>query len=188
VGRVTIAVVGSTCADEVGALTRRAFMRSTPERILFEEKPEADLGLLYAIVVMVLIDDIILTLLLIHLGAPQLLVIVVIGMNAALLALAFSFVRLRKVRLTDRRVVLRFGISGSSILLSNIRSVGVEDPPTWNKIGLVSGWRGTAVYCFKSSSPFVKLEYGTRKLRKVFFNVDRLPEFITKLKRIMEPR
>jgi hypothetical protein len=167
-------------------MTRRTLERSIPERVLFEEKPEADLGLLYAIAVMIVFDDIVITLLMINLGAPELLVGVILALNAVLFALVYSFTRLRKVKLTDRRVIVRFGISRSSILIPNMRSVTVEDPPTWNRSGLVSGWRGRTVYCFKGSSPFVKIEYGTGKLRSVFFNVDRLPEFVAKLRKIRE--
>jgi hypothetical protein len=167
-------------------MTNRTLQRIIPERVLFEEKPEADLGLLYAIAVMVAFDDVVITLLLINLDASQLMIGVILAFNAVLFAFVFSFVRLRKVKLTTRRVVVRFGISRSVILISNIRSVTVEDPPGWNRAGLVSGWRGRVVYCFKGSSPFVKIEYGTGKLRRVFFNVDRLPEFIAKLTKIRE--
>lgn len=167
-------------------MTRRTLERSIPERVLFEEKPEADLGLLYAIVVMIVFDDIVITLLVINLEAPELMVGVILALNAILFALVFSFASLRKVKLTDRRVVVRFGISRSAIRIPNIRSVAVEDPPSWNRSGLVSGWRGRTVYCFKGSSPFVKIEYGNGKLRSVFFNIDRLPEFIAKLKKIRE--
>ena len=169
-------------------MAKRALEKSIPERILFEEKPQADLGLLYAIIVVVFSDDIFVTLLLVYLGAPQLLLIAILGMNAALFVVIYSFVRLRRVRLTDRRVAIRFGIYGSSIRISSMLSVTVEDPPSWNKAGLVSGWRRTRVFCFKGSSPFVKIEYGTGKPRKVFFNVDRLPEFVAKLRRIKEPQ
>lgn len=168
------------------ATTRRTLERSVPERVLFEENPEADLGLLYAIAVMIVFDDIVITLLMINLGAPQLMVGVIFVLNAILFALVYSFFRLRRVKLTDQRVIVRFGISRSSIRIPNIRSVTVEDPPSWNRSGLVSGWRGRTVYCFKGSSPFVKIEYGTGKPRSIFFNIDRLPEFIAKLKKIRE--
>ena len=101
----------------------RSLPTSRPrERVLFEEKPEVDLGLLYAVTVMLVFDDIVMTLLLINLGAPELMVTIILVINAVLFALIFSYAHLRRVTLTDRRVVVRFGISRTSIPISSIRS------------------------------------------------------------------
>jgi hypothetical protein len=157
------------------------------ERILFEEKPSADTGLFAAIAAILLIDDLVIALLLLYFDIPKEIFYVVAVINILLLGLLYSFVHFRRVKLTDQRVYVRFGISRSSILVSDIRSFFVSDPPAWSRMGPgVSGWRGRRVYCFTTGSPFIMIQYGTGKLRRVFFNVDHLPEFVTKLRAIKE--
>lgn len=155
------------------------------ERVLFEEKPKTDTSFFAAIVAMLLIDDFVVALVLLYLDIPREVLYVVVVINILLIGFVYSYVHSRSVKLTDQRIYIRFGISRSSILVSDIRSFSVSDPPTWSKMGPgVSGWRGRKAYCFKTGSPFVMIEHGKGKPRRLFFNVDRLPEFITKLREI----
>jgi len=169
-------------------VTGKSFEKSVMERVLFTEKPETDAGLFVAVAAIVVTDNIVVVLLLLYLSLPELVVILVLISNILILGLVYSYVRFREVRLTNQRIFVRFGISRTSIPISNIRSFYVSDPPSWTTwTAGVSGWRSRVVYCFKSTSPFVMIERDTKKLRRVYFNVNDLPNFIAKLRKLKEP-
>jgi hypothetical protein len=157
------------------------------ERVLFEEKPRSDNSFFAAIVSMLLIDDLVVVLLLLYFNVPKEVIYGVLGMNILLAGIVYSYVHFRTVKLTDRRIYIRFGLSRSSVPLADIRSFSVSDPPSWGKLGPgVSGFRGRKVFCFSTSSTFLMIEHGTKKPRSLFFNVDHLQEFIAKLRQVKE--
>jgi hypothetical protein len=171
----------------VTPLTKNSVHKRLLERVLFEEKPSADTGLFVALAVILLIDDLAIALLLLYFNIPREVLYVVAVINILLLGFLYSFVTFRRVKLTDQRVYIRFGISRSSILVSDMRFFSVSDPPAWSRmVPGVPGWRGKRVYCFKTGSPFVMIEHGTGKPRRVFFNVDHLPEFVAMLRALKE--
>jgi len=170
-------------------VTRKSAEKRVMERVLFTEKPETDTGLFAAVAGIVVMDNFVVVLLLLYLSLPELVVILVLISNILIFGLIYSYVRFREVRLTNQRIFVRFGISRTSIPISNIRSFTVSDPPSWTTwTAGVSGWRSRVVYCFKSASPFVMIERDTKKLRRVYFNVNDLSNFIVKLKKLKEPQ
>jgi hypothetical protein len=157
------------------------------ERVLFEEKPKTDASFFAAIVLMLLIDDFVVALLLLYLNVPREVIYALVFINILMIAFVYFYVHFRSVKLTDWGIYIRFGMSRSAIRISDVTSFAVSDPPAWSKMGPgVSGWRGKKVYCFKTSSPFVMIEHGSRRPKRVFFNVDRLSEFMVKLREIKE--
>ena len=159
------------------------------ERVLFEEKPKSERSFFAAIVLILLIDDLIVALLLIYVNVPREVMYGVVVINILLIGFVYSYLHFRSVKLTDQRIYIRFGLSRSSVPLSNIRSFSVSDPPFWSKIGPgVSGFRGRKVYCFNTSSPFLMIEHGIKKPKRLFFSIEHLPQFIIKLREIEKHR
>jgi hypothetical protein len=170
-------------------VSRKTVERSVMERVLFSEKPETDSGLFAAVAAIVGFDSIVMLLLLFYLSVPWFVIILILSGDVSIVVVIYSFIRFREVRITNKRVIIRFGVHRSSIPISNIRKFSVEDPPSWTTwTSGVSGWRSRVVYCFKSSSPFVMIERDTIKLRRVYFNVADLPNFITRLRKLKEPQ
>nr|MDO8098814.1 hypothetical protein [Candidatus Njordarchaeota archaeon] len=170
-------------------MSRKTGERSVMERIIFKEKPETDSGLFSAVAAIVVIDNFVVLLLLFYLDLAKFLVILILSVDILIIGVIYSFIQFREVRLTNKRILVRFGIYRSSIPISNIRSFSVEDPRSWTTwTPGVSGWRSRVVYCFKSTSPFVMIERDTKKLRRVYFNVNDLPNFIARLGKLKGPQ
>jgi hypothetical protein len=170
-------------------MTRNSAHNRYFERVLFKEKPKADNSFFGAIVLMLLIDDLVVVLLLLYLNVPIEVMYGVVVVNALLIGYVYVYLHFRTVKLTDHGVYIRFGISRSCVPLSEIRSFSVSDPPSWSKMGPgVSGFRGRKVYCFSTGSPFLMIEHGIKKPKRLFFNVDHLSEFTIKLREIKEHR
>jgi hypothetical protein len=154
----------------------------TAQRALLDEKPEIGHELFLVISAVMLIDDLLFLLIILSLELPWLVANVAIAVNVLVFGFLFIFIHSRRVCLTDRMIVVRFGIFRSSIPLSSVRSVTIQNPPRWQRLGgLVSPFRGRLVYCFKRSSPFVMVERDSRILRTLYFNVSNAPDFIRKL-------
>jgi hypothetical protein len=159
-------------------------MASRPiQRILLEEKPEIGRAVFYVISAVMLVEDLLIFLIIVSLDLPWLVTSIVFAVNVLVFGSILTFIRFRRVCLTDRRVMVQFGVFKSSVTLSSIRLVARQNPPRWQmKSGLVSAFRGRLVYCFNNTSPFVMVERTSGMSKALFFNVISAEAFIRKLK------
>ncbi len=158
--------------------------KGTYELVLFDEKPEVDRGLFLVISAVMLLDDVSILVIMLSLELPWLIANIVLSVNVIVFGFLFIFIHFREVKLTNRRILVRFGLFRSSVSLSSIRSVSVQNPPRWQRLGaVVSPFGGRLVFCFKHNSPFIMVERDSATFKTLFFNVSNASNFMKKLEK-----
>jgi hypothetical protein len=153
------------------------------QRVLLEERPEIGHTLFLIISAVMLIDDLPILLISLALDLPWLVTSIVFAVNVLVFGSILMFIHFRRVCLTDRRVMVRFGAFRSSVPLKSVSLVARQNPPRWQMMsGLVSAFRGRLVYCFKSTSPFIMVQRTSGMSKALYFNVRNAEAFTRKLK------
>lgn len=167
----------------------KSVAKRTAQRVLLEEKPEIGHEFFLLISVVMLIEDLPILLIISSLQLSWLVTNIIFAVNVFVFGLIFIFIHFRRVCLTDRRIVVRFGIFRSSVPLTSIRSVASQNPPKWQRLsGLVSPFGGRLVYCFRRSSAFVMVDRDSGISRTLYFNVSNPSDFIRKLNKTIRLR
>jgi hypothetical protein len=161
----------------------------TQQRILIDEKPKMGGALFSVVAAVMLIDDLPILLIALSLNLPWFVTSVAFAVNILVFGSIFIFIHFRRVRLTDRGIVVQFGFFKSSIPLASTRRVNDRSPPRWQMIsGMVSLFGGRLVYCFNHDSPFVMIERNSGISKVLYFNVSNSQAFMTKLKEVKRSR
>jgi len=159
----------------------------TQQRILIDEKPEIGRALFSVVAAVMLIDDLPILLIALSLNLPWSVTSVVFAVNVLVFGSIFIFIHFRRVRMTDREIVVQFGFFKSSIPLASIRRVDDRSPPRWQMLsGMVSPFGGRLVYCFNHDSPFIMIERNSGISKTLYFNVSNPKAFRWKLKEVQK--